>query len=314
MNIVFMGTPEFAVSSLEILLTTHHIISAIVTAPNKPQGRGLKVLESPVKKFALQNNLSVLQPENLASADFVSQLQALNPDLIAVVAFRILPKEIFTIPKYGSFNLHASLLPKYRGAAPINWAIIKGEKETGVTTFFLEEKIDTGNIIMQNKCEITEDDDAGSLHDKLATLGAKTVMSTVNLVEMTNGSVPVYQQDNSLASKAPKISKELCKINWHDSVENNFNFIRGLSPYPGAYTFRGGKQVKIFKTKKYSEPVGVDGSSGQYGEVKILEGKMFVTCSDGYLEISELQSEGKKRMALSEFLRGYKVENKEIWK
>jgi methionyl-tRNA formyltransferase len=308
-----MGTPEFAVSSLDILLTSHHNISAVVTVPDKPQGRGLKVLESPVKKYALQKNLNILQPEDLADADFVSQLHALNPELIVVVAFRILPKEIFTIPKFGSFNLHASLLPKYRGAAPINWALIKGEKETGVTTFFIEEKIDTGSIIMQNKIDITEDDDAGSLHDKLAALGAKTVMSTVNLIEMTNGSVPVYSQDNSLASKAPKISKEFCKIDWDKPVVENFNFIRGLSPHPGAYTFRDRKSIKIFKTKKYMESVGTNGLPVRYGEVKLQGGKMFITCTDGYLEILELQLEGKKRMTASEFLRGNKIENGEIW-
>jgi methionyl-tRNA formyltransferase len=313
MNIVFMGTPEFAVSSLEILLSSHHNISAVVTVPDKPQGRGLKLLQSPVKKFALQKNLTVIQPENLADSDFVGRLQAVNPELIVVVAFRILPKEIFAIPKFGSFNLHASLLPKYRGAAPVNWAIIKGEKETGVTTFFIEEKIDTGNIIMQNKCEITEDDDAGSLHDKLAVLGAKTVMSTVNLIEMTGGNIPVYSQESSLASKAPKISREFCKINWNDTTGNNFNFIRGLSPHPGAYTFREGKLMKIFKTKKYMKSVGTNGLPGRYGEVKLQESKLFITCTDGYLEISELQTEGKKRMTASEFLRGYKIENGEVW-
>jgi methionyl-tRNA formyltransferase len=309
MNIVFMGTPEFAVPSLEILISSHHKISAVVTVPDKPRGRGLKISESPVKKFAVKNNLSLILPENLRDEYFSAQIKSLEPDLIIVVAFRILPKEIFTIPKYGSFNLHASLLPKYRGAAPINWAIISGEKETGVTTFFLDEKVDTGKIIMQESCEITKDDDAGTLYDKLSKLGAKAVMSTVSLIEMTNGNVQVINQDNLLASKAPKISKEFCRIKWNKTAEENFNFIRGLSPYPGAYTFRNRKLIKVFKTD-----LNIEGSvsQGKPGEVKINQGKLFLTCSDGYLEVLELQEEGKKRLAAQEFLKGHKINQGEV--
>jgi len=308
MKIVFMGTPEFAVPSLEILISSHHDISAVVTVPDKPQGRGLKVSESPVKKFAVKNNLKIIQPENLRDKYFSTQIKSLEPDLIVIVAFRILPKEVFTIPKYGSFNLHASLLPKYRGAAPINWAVINGEKETGVTTFFLDEKVDTGKIIMQESCEITEDDDAGTLHDKLSELGAKAVMSTVNLIEMTNGNVQTVNQDSSLASKAPKITKEFCRIKWDRTAIENFNFIRGLSPYPGAYTFRNGKLIKIFKIR-----MNVEGSGTTPGEVKVSQNKLYLRCGDGNLEILELQEEGKKRLSTDEFLRGHKIEQGEIW-
>ncbi len=313
MNIIFMGTPQFAVPSLEILLSSHHNISAVVTVPDKPQGRGLKLAESPVKKVALLNNLKVLQPDNLTEKNFVDDIKSLSPDLIAVVAFSILPKEIFSIPKFGSFNLHASLLPKYRGAAPINWAIINGEKETGVTTFFLTDKVDTGKIIIQNKCGITEDDDAGSLHDKLSRLGANTVMSTVSLVEMTNGSVPVYEQDNSIASKAPKIFKEFCRINFQNKAEKVYNFIRGLSPYPAAYTFREGKQIKIFKTRMFHNTILTNGLRKSPGQVVPQDGRLFITCLDGYLEILEMQLEGKKRMTASDFMRGYDVKKGEIW-
>ncbi len=308
-----MGTPDFAVPSLEILLTTHHNITAVVTVPDKPQGRGLKISESAVKKFAVQNILKVLQPENLKDTGFIEEIKSLSPDLIIVVAFRILPKEVYTIPKFGSFNLHASLLPEYRGAAPINWALINSEKKTGVTTFFLLDKVDTGNIIMQNKCEITPEDDAGSLHDKLSYLGANTVLSTVNLIEMTNGNVPVYEQDNSTASNAPKIFKEFCKIDFNNETEKVYNFVRGLSPYPAAYTFSDGKQIKIFKSRKFLKSILTNGSSKIPGQVIIQEGRLLITCLDGYLEILELQLEGKKRIGTPEFLRGHSIVEGEIW-
>ena len=313
MNIIFMGTPEFAVPSLEILLPTHHNISAAVTVPDKPQGRGLKISESAVKKFASNNNLKILQPVSLKEPEFIEKIKSLNPDLIVVVAFRILPKEVYTIPKFGSFNLHASLLPKYRGAAPINWAIINGDKKTGVTTFFLKDKVDTGNIIMQNKCEITAEVDAGSLHDKLSLLGANTVLSTVNLIEMTNGNVPVYEQDNSTASNAPKIFKDFCKIDFNNETEKVYNFIRGLSPHPASYTYRDGKQIKIFKTRKFLKSIITNGAPKIPGQVVIQEDRLFITCLDGYLEILELQLEGKKRMNAPEFLRGHSIEKGEIW-
>ncbi len=304
MKIIFMGTPEFAVPSLEILLNSHHEISAVVTIPDKPQGRGLKLSESDVKKFAVQHNLRVFQPEKLKDEKFISEIKSLLPDLIVVVAFRILPKDVFNIPKYGSFNLHASLLPKFRGAAPINRALINGEKETGVTTFFLKEKVDTGSVIMQNSCSIEENDDAGTLHDKLSGLGAKTVMSTVNLIEMTNGNVPVYEQDEVLFTTAPKITKEFCKINWDNDANTIYNFIRGLAPYPAAYTSLDGKLIKIYKTIKAADS---NNQNYQAGKINVNNGSIFVECKDGLLEILSLQMEGKKKLGSKEFLNGFSI-------
>ncbi|RPI17079.1 MAG: methionyl-tRNA formyltransferase [Ignavibacteriae bacterium] len=311
MNIIFMGTPDFAVPSLQILLTSHHKISAVVTTPDKPKGRGLKLAHSAVKEFALQNNLRVLQPDKLKDENFINEIRDLQPDLIIIVAFRILPKEIFTIPKFGSFNLHASLLPKYRGAAPINWAIINGEKETGVTTFFLKERVDTGNIIMQTPCDIAEDDNAGTLHDKLSHIGAGTVMSTVNLIEMTNGNVPITEQDNTLASPAPKIFKDDCRIDWNKPAEQVHNFIRGLSPYPAAYTFHNGKQIKIFKS---SNDVSVNSQIISPGLVLCGKTHLFVSCSDNNIEILELQLEGKKRVSAKDFINGKLISDRETLK
>lgn len=304
-----MGTPDFAVPSLQILLSSHHNISSVVTTPDKPKGRGLKFASSPVKDFALHNGLSIIQPAELKDENFIKKIRDLQPDLIIVVAFRILPKEIFTIPKFGSFNLHASLLPRYRGAAPINWAIINGDKETGVTTFFLKDKVDTGNIIMQLSCEIAEDDNAGSLHDKLSHIGASTVMSTVNLIEMTNGNVPVTEQDNTLASPAPKIFKEDCHIDWINPAEKVDNFIRGLSPYPAAYTFHEGKLIKIFKSAK---TVQSSGDTIKPGQVKIDKSRLYVSCTDGLLEILELQMEGKKRVSANDFINGKLIKDGDI--
>jgi methionyl-tRNA formyltransferase len=300
MNIIFMGTPQFAVPSLEILYRSHHNISAVVTVPDKKQGRGLKVSESAVKKFAIENNLKVLQPDKLKDENFISEIRSLKPDLIIVVAFRILPKDVYTIPKLGSFNLHASLLPKYRGAAPINWAVINGEKETGVTTFFLKDKVDTGSIIQQNYCDITEYDDAGTLHDKLMELGALTVYSTVNLIEQSEGKPPVQTQNDSEATPAPKIFKGDCRIKWEQPAGNVYNFIRGLSPYPGAFTVHNDKIIKIYKTSLTDIP------AGETGRFEVNENKIYISCGDKKLEILELQPEGKKRMNAKDFLSGYK--------
>jgi len=300
MNIIFMGTPEFAVPSLDALLSTHHKISAVVTVPDKPKGRGQHLAESDVKKFALLQGLDILQPVNLKDPEFIEQIKDLSPDLIIVVAFRILPKSIFKIPKYGSFNLHASLLPKYRGAAPINWAIINGERETGVTTFFLQEKVDTGNIIMQKRVDITHDDTAGSLHDKLKVLGAQVVFDTVDLIENSSGNPPALRQNNGEATPAPKIFKEDCRINFDQSVDRVFDLIRGLSPYPGAFTEYNGKIIKIFSTVKSHW----DSLKGP-GRFFIKEGKLYVSTLNEFLEITELQIEGKRRMNSVEFLNGH---------
>ncbi len=300
MNIIFMGTPEFAVPSLNILLNTHNKISAVVTVPDKPKGRGQQLAQSEVKKFAIEHGLNILQPVSLKDEGFIEEIKSLLPDLIVVVAFRILPKSIFKIPKYGSINLHASLLPKFRGAAPINWAIINGENKTGVTTFFLQEKVDTGSIILQNQIDISPDDTAGTLHDKLKELGALTVYSTVNLIENSVGLPPAAKQNNSEATPAPKIFKKDCRIDFDRSVDKVYDFIRGLSPYPGAFTEHNGKILKIYSTVK-SHWDSLKGS----GRFFIKEDKLYVSCLDEFLEIRELQIEGKRRMKVQEFLNGH---------
>ncbi len=301
MRIVFMGTPEFAIPSLKILIDNNYDISAVVTAPDKPQGRGQKLDLSPVKKFAIERGLPVLQPDKLKDFSFVSTLKNIAPDLIVVVAFRILPPEVFKLPPFGSLNLHASLLPKYRGAAPINWAIINGEKETGVTTFFLDESVDTGNIILQARVPIGEDETAGELHDKLAEIGAEIVLHTVRLIEM--GKVQPRAQDNSLASAAPKIYKEDCRINWNKPALEVHNFIRGLSPVPGAFTFFEDKMLKIYRTRLITE-----NTTAPHGTIIDVKEKFLVAANPGQIEILELQLEGKRKLSSEEFLRGFKIQ------
>jgi methionyl-tRNA formyltransferase len=302
MKIIFMGTPGFAVPSLEILLKNNYTISAVVTAPDKPRGRGQQVSVTPVKEFAQKHSIPVLTPENLRDPQFISALTNLTPDLFVIVAFRILPKEVYTIPAKGSFNLHASLLPKYRGAAPINWAIINGEKESGVTTFFLQDKVDTGNIILQKQVPISDEMNAGELHDALSEIGSNAVLETVRLIE--NGKADPQQQDNTLASPAPKIFKETCRINWDQSSDVIHNFVRGLSPYPAAWTVHNDKQIKIFRTKISDFRFQISDSNA--GSIAIPHNNIVVNTSNGPLEILELQQEGKKRMSAEEFLRGYR--------
>ncbi len=293
-----MGTPEFAVPSLEILLANGYPVSAVVTAPDKPRGRGQVLSPTPIKSVALKHRLPVLQPESLRDPEFASAIRALNPDLIIVVAFRILPKEIFSIPTLGAFNLHASLLPKYRGAAPINWAIINGEKETGVTTFFLEEKVDTGNMLLQARVPIKPDDDAGSLHDTLAEVGAEIVLHTVRLIEQ--GKMVPRKQDDALASPAPKLFKQDCRINWNEPAQKIHNRVRGLSPLPTAFTMHNGRVIKLYRTQLTDRK-----SSGEPGSVLLEKKSLFVCTADNFIAVSELQQEGRRRMGVEEFLRGY---------
>ncbi|MBI5473700.1 MAG: methionyl-tRNA formyltransferase [Ignavibacteriae bacterium] len=295
-----MGTPDFAAPSLETLLANHYQINAVVTAPDKPRGRGRELSPTPIKSVALKHSLPVLQPEKLKDPSFVNEVKALKPDLIIVVAFRILPPEIFTIPRLGSFNLHASLLPKYRGAAPINWAIINGETETGVTSFLLQEKVDTGNVLLQARLPILPDDDAGTLHDKLAEVGAEIVLHTVRLIEQ--GKAIPRPQDDTLASPAPKIFKEDCRIDWHQPAEHIQNRIRGLAPYPAAFSTHKGKVIKIYRTHVVEEP-----AKGQPGEIVVRNLGFAVCARDKMIAIEELQQEGRKRMTVGEFLRGYKI-------
>jgi methionyl-tRNA formyltransferase len=304
MNIVFMGTPEFAVPSLEALLARSYTISAVVTAPDAPRGRGRHLGPPPVKECAFRHSLPVLQPVSLKDPSFAAAIRSLAPDLIVVVAFRILPKEIFTIPSLGTFNLHASLLPKYRGAAPINWALINGEKETGVTTFYLQESVDTGNIILQARVNVGEETTAGELHDLLSDVGADVVVQTVRLIEL--GKAEVRKQDDGAASPAPKLFKETCRIDWHRPAEHIRNFIRGLSPSPAAWTTHKGKGIKLYKSSRRPE---VGSLRSDVGKLSVIEGRLLVGTQNGTLEILELQQEGKRRMSAEEFLRGYRFDD-----
>ncbi len=297
MKIVFFGTPDFAVPSLKKLIESSHEVAAVVTAPDKERGRGRKVSFTPVKEFAIENALPVLQPENLKNGNFIAELKKINADVFVVVAFRILPSAVYTLPKY-AFNLHGSLLPKYRGAAPIQWALINGEKETGVTTFLLEKTVDTGNIILQKKIEISPDDDFGTLHDKLSLLGADAVLETVEI--LNDGNFEPLPQDDTAATKAPKITKDLARINWHDDAEKIVNLVRGLSPFPAAFFESEGKIYKVYKARV----ADVELSPGEVGRTKK---ELFVGAGKGAVEILEIRPEGRKRMTAEEFLRGYEI-------
>lgn len=303
LKIIFMGTPEFAVPSLAMLVKNDVNVVAVITAPDKPQGRGQKLVFSPVKACALQHNIPVLQPTNLKSPAFLEELKSFQADLQVVVAFRMLPEAVWNMPRHGTFNLHASLLPQYRGAAPINWAIINGEKETGVTTFFLRHDIDTGSIIFQEKEVIGEDDDAGSLYERLMNKGARLVLKTVQAIQ--SGNYPSVPQPGEVQVKhAPKIFKETCKIEWNQPAEHVRNFVRGLCPYPAAWTAIGGKNFKIYRTTAVSENT----STGQAGDL-ITDNKnyLYFKTLDGWISVEELQPEGKKRMNILDFFRGNKL-------
>ena len=309
MRIVFMGTPDFAVASLDRLVKNQKDIVAVVTSPDKPAGRGQKLNESAVKKYAVENKLLVLQPEKLKDPAFIETLQHLNADLFIVVAFRMLPEMVWTMPKLGTFNLHGSLLPQYRGAAPINWAILNGEKESGVTTFFLKHEIDTGSIIHQAKTAINEQMNAGELHDTLMEIGAELVLQTVNEIEQNNVH-PISQEEtmkrNSLKESdlkhAPKIFKEDMKINWDRTAKEVYQHIKGLSPYPTAFTQLNQLGLKIYDAE-ISENLLL--TPGEYQ----TDGKTFLKfqCKVGSISITDLQLEGKKRMKVEEFLRGNRL-------
>lgn len=301
MRIVFMGTPDFAVASLDILVQNGYDIAAVITAPDRLGGRGMKqIIESPVKKYAIEHNIRILQPEKLRNEDFLKELKELNAELQIVVAFRMLPEVVWNMPPLGTFNLHASLLPKYRGAAPINWAIINGEKTTGCTTFFLTHEIDTGNILLQNEISIDEQDTAGSLHDKLMTTGANLVLQTVRGIE--SQSITPFPQTGE-PSLAPKIFHDTCRIDWNTSVDKAFDFIRGLSPYPGAWTTVNGVQLKIYETKKHKSASVETAGKYEFLDKKVL--RMY--CNNGYLEIISVQAEGKRRMSITEYLNGLQL-------
>jgi methionyl-tRNA formyltransferase len=311
-----MGTPEFAIPSLQKLLSSSHKIEAVVSAPDKERGRGRQLSFTPVKQFAIDNAIKVFTPVNLKNQDFLDEMKKINPDLFVVVAFRILPKEVFTLPKYGSINLHGSLLPKYRGAAPIQWALINGEEVTGVTTFFLDEKVDTGNIILQEKISIDDEDNFASLHDRMMIIGSDVVLKTVDLIEQ--GKAGIVQQDNSMSSPAPKITRNICQIDWRKPAIQIHNLVRGLSPYPCAFFNHNKKIIKVYKTKIIADEnlfnendwmeIDLNFTHEQNSSTKIIQTKKEIFFKTGkmILQILELQPEGRKIMSAEEFLRGYK--------
>lgn len=297
-----MGTPEFAVPSLQSLVENKSNVVAVVTVPDKPAGRGQKQTSSPVKVYAESQGIPVLQPEKLKNPAFLEELKSYNADLQVVVAFRMLPEVVWNMPAKGTFNLHSSLLPQYRGAAPINWAVINGETETGVTTFFIEKDIDTGKIIFQDKEPISPDDNAGTLYERLMRKGAELVVKTVEAI--AQGSYPQEPQEEPHDIKAaPKIFRETCEIDWNKPSREIHNFVRGLSPYPAAWTTLNGLSCKVFKTKIVDS--AAEALAGEFES----DGKshLHFRTGDGWLAIEELQIEGKKRMAVGDFLRGYKL-------
>jgi methionyl-tRNA formyltransferase len=306
LKVVFMGTPDFAVASLDKLTSTKHEIVGVVTVPDKPAGRGQKLQFSPVKLYALENNLPVLQPEKLKDPEFVENLKQLKADLFVVVAFRMLPEVVWSLPRLGTINLHASLLPQYRGAAPINWAIINGETETGVTTFFIEKDIDTGNILFSEKVPIANSVSAGDLHDMLMETGANLIIKTVDSIEIGNiKPIPQKNIDNRVLKPAQKLNKEICRINWNENSIKIYNKIRGLSPYPTAWSVLQHNNNKIF-VKIFETEYQIENSNISPGTL-ITDGKKILKTAsiDGSIIIKSLQVEGKKRMSVEEFLRGF---------
>ncbi|HWY37938.1 MAG TPA: methionyl-tRNA formyltransferase [Bacteroidia bacterium] len=311
MRIIFMGTPGFAVASLEILIKNKYTIVAVVTSPDKPAGRGQQIQQSPVKEFALKHGLRILQPVNLKDESFLNELKALAPDLQIVVAFRMLPESVWNLPPLGTYNIHASLLPNYRGAAPINWALINGEKESGVTSFKLKHEIDTGSILLQEKVTIGADMNAGQLHDVLMHTGAELLWRSVRKIE--EGNIELVEQSKLLksgeeAKHAPKLFKENCKIDWSKSGVSIHNLIRGLSPYPCAWTElhsvrANGTSFKIFTSKFVGSQ-----HTCKAGHIISDKTDIKVACLNGFIHIAELQMSGKKKMPAAEFLKGFSFE------
>ncbi len=308
-RIVFMGTPDFAVGVLKNLIKHKFTIAGVITAPDKPSGRGRKLNQSAVKKYALEQQLTILQPTNLKNEDFLNKLKQLNANLQIVVAFRMLPKIVWQLPTLGTFNLHASLLPAYRGAAPINWAIINGETETGVTTFFIDEKIDTGEIILQDSVAISETDTAGDLHDKLMETGSKLVVKTVKLIQKgnvktTTQSVKENLPDGKAGKPAPKIYKETCRIDWNQPIDTIFNKIRGLNPYPAAWTVIDNVNETI-EAKIYAADKESIKHNHSIGTISTTKKELKVAVQGGSIIINELQLPGKRKMKTNDLLNGY---------
>lgn len=310
-RIIFMGTPEFAANSLKALHESGANIVAVITAPDRKSGRGMKLSPSAVSETARELNLPTLKPEKLKNEDFLAELKALKPDIQVVVAFRMLPEVVWNLPRLGTFNIHASLLPQYRGAAPINWALINGEKQSGVSSFFLSHEIDTGNVIFQEKIDILPDDDAGTLHDKLMLLGAELMLKTVNAI--ADGTAKAYPQSaleaGEVLKTAPKIFKDDCRIDWNQPSPSIHNKIRGLSPYPAAWTEISTPGTEPLMLKIFRAKIATDSQNLKPGEI-FSDGKtvLKVGTADGLLQIEELQLAGKKRMPTSDFLRGYNLQ------
>lgn len=310
LRVVFMGTPEFAVTILDNILDKGYDVIGVITAPDKPAGRGRKLQQSAVKEFAVSKGLTVLQPTNLKSPEFVQELKALNPNVQVVVAFRMLPEVIWKLPEYGTFNLHASLLPQYRGAAPINWSIINGETSTGVSTFFIDEKIDTGEIILSKKVAINRDENVGDLHDKLMHAGADLVTETLEGLKM--GPVPTQKQNTSGKLKeAPKLTKENTKIDWLAPVEEIYNLIRGLNPYPGAWCYlkNNGETISI---KVYKASYENKSHNEEIGKIVKEDKKMKIFVNGGLINLLEIQLPGKRKMEIEDLLNGYQLENNAV--
>ena len=306
LRIIFMGTPDFAVATLKILVEEGKNIVGVITAPDKPSGRGRKINQSAVKKYAIANGLNILQPSNLKDPEFLNELKSLEADLQIVVAFRMLPKQVWSMPKHGTFNLHASLLPDYRGAAPINWAIINGDRQTGVTTFFINEDIDTGAIIKQETIEIAANTSVGKLHDQLMSLGSQVVLETVELIEA--GEVNPIKQHSGTFRPAPKLNKENCRINWHNPALSIYNHIRGLNPYPGAWTILENNKEQI-EVKIYDGLILEEAHQYPFGHLVVSKKKMLVAIKDGFFEIKDLKLAGKRRMETISLLNGYEFHN-----
>lgn len=302
LRIIFMGTPEFAVGILDTIIKNNYDVVGVITAADKPAGRGQKIKYSAVKEYALANNLTLLQPTNLKDESFLAELKALNANLQIVVAFRMLPKVVWEMPSLGTFNLHASLLPNYRGAAPINWAIINGETKTGVTTFFIDDKIDTGAMILNSEITIEPEENAGQLHDRLMLLGSKTVIETLKVIEDGNVTTTI-QEDDAEIKTAYKLNKENCKIDWTKSGDEINNLIRGLSPYPASWCFLKDKNeelsIKIYEAKLISES-----HSYEVGSLISSKKEIKIAIKDGFIQLLSLQLPGKKRMQVAELLNG----------
>lgn len=314
LKIVFLGTPDFAVESLRRIHEGGYNIVGVVTMPDKPAGRGHKMLHSPVKQYAEANGLHLMQPARLKDPEFVDHLRSLGANLFIVIAFRMLPEVVWQMPELGTFNLHASLLPRYRGAAPINWAVINGEKETGVTTFFLKHEIDTGDVIAQERIEIGDEENVGSVHDRLMMLGADLTMDTISHI-LAGDLTPVSQEEMLTSGEeptpAPKIFKDTCKIDWTRPVKDVYNLIRGVSPYPGAWTplsdnGRPLGDMKVFE----AQIVKIDNPAP--GRMTIKGGEIIVECADGALSLTSVQMPGKRRMSTSDYLRGSRLEAPEV--